>query len=90
MWIYGLIFVLGSIMSLILLLNMVIGIMSMRLEEVVLDQEAYIIRERLIECMNSHHRMPKRIINKFKENKWLYVIEVDPHFDFEQQAASEE
>eukprot|EP00353_Schmidingerella_taraikaensis_P013626 CAMPEP_0185593630 /NCGR_PEP_ID=MMETSP0434-20130131/72067_1 /TAXON_ID=626734 ORGANISM="Favella taraikaensis, Strain Fe Narragansett Bay" /NCGR_SAMPLE_ID=MMETSP0434 /ASSEMBLY_ACC=CAM_ASM_000379 /LENGTH=82 /DNA_ID=CAMNT_0028220341 /DNA_START=1208 /DNA_END=1456 /DNA_ORIENTATION=+ len=61
LWLYGIIFVFGSIMSLIILLNMVIAIMSMSLENVILDQDALIIRERLIECINSHHRMPKSI-----------------------------
>ena len=48
-WLYWTIFFFGTVMQTVILLNMVVGIMSMRLETVTNDQEALVNREKLIE-----------------------------------------
>lgn len=57
---------------------MVIAVMSMSLETVVQDQEALVNREKLIDIITNLHRMPSRVRRQFKENKYLFVVEVDP------------
>lgn len=61
MWLFWIVFFLGTLLSLILLLNMVIAVMSMSLENVVNDQEALVNREKLIECINNYKRLPGRL-----------------------------
>ncbi len=61
LWLFWLVFFLGTLLSLILLLNMVIAVMSMSLENVVNDQEALVNREKLIECINSYKRLPNHL-----------------------------
>lgn len=68
-------------MSLILLLNMVIAVMSMALEEVVNESEALVNREKLIDILNNVHRLPRRYYEQLQENKYLFVIEVDPEYE---------
>ena len=68
---------------------MVIAVMSMQLENVVKDQEALVNREKLIECINNYKRLPFMLANKFKTNKQLFVIEVDPQFDLDEHMAKE-
>lgn len=89
-WLFWLIFFGGTLMSLILLLNMVIAVMSMSLEEVVNESDALVNREKLIDIVNSLHKLPGHLTKKFKENKYLYVIEVDPIFELDQQLYSED
>ena len=92
---FWIIFFLGTILSLILLLNMVIAVMSMSLENVVNDQEALVYREKLMDIVSNIDSMPNFILRKFRENKYLYVIEVDPqleidsHFDQDQTVGDE-
>jgi len=57
-WLYGIVFVIGSIMTLIILLNMVIAIMSMSLENAIVSHDALVNRERLTECVSNYHRLP--------------------------------
>ena len=77
-YLFWLIFFLGTLMSLIILLNMVIAVMSMSLENVVNDQEALVNREKLIDIISNIHKLPGAQKKKFKETKYLFVIEVDP------------
>jgi len=82
---FWIIFFLGAILSLILLLNMVIAVMSMSLENVVKDQDALVNREKLIECITNYRRLPNHLKDKFAKNKHLYIIEVDPQFDLDER-----
>ena len=77
-WLFWIIFLFGTLMSLILLLNMVIAVMSMALEEVVNESEALVNREKLIDMLTNIHMLPKRYKKQFADNKYLIVIEVDP------------
>ena len=90
MWLYGIVFVAGSFITLIILLNMVIAVMSMSLEESVVSQSALVYREKLTECVNNYHRLPKHFTKKFEKNKQLYVLDVDPQLDLETYAAAAE
>ena len=58
MWIFWVLFFFGTILSLVLLLNMVIAVMSMALETVVQDQTALVNREKLLECISNYRRLP--------------------------------
>lgn len=86
-WLYWTIFFFGTVMQTVILLNMVVGIMSMRLETVTNDQEALVNREKLIDITNNFHRMPSYLQRRFKEDEYLFIIEVDPHFDLDQELA---
>ena len=88
MVLYSIIFVFFTIMSLLILLNMIIAIMSGKLEEVLEDEQAVIQRERLIKCIESHHRLPNYIKKRFSEYTHLYLVNVDPQEDVEGVADS--
>ena len=66
---YSIVFVAGSILTLIILLNMVIAIMSMSLENAIVSHDALVNREKLIECVSNYHRLPKYFLKKFAANK---------------------
>lgn len=88
MWLYGIIVVAGSFLSLIILLNMVIAIMSMSLENAIVSHESLVNREKLTECVSNYHRLPNSCRKKFAKNKQLLVLEVDPQLDLEQYATA--
>lgn len=71
----------STLLTLILLLNMVIAVMSMSLENVYADQDALVNKEKLIDIVTYQHRLPAYLERKFHVNKYLFVIEVDPRFD---------
>lgn len=89
-WLFWTIFFFGTLMSLILLLNMVIAVMSMQLESVVSESEALVNREKLIDIVNSLHKLPNKLKNQLRDNKYLYVVEVDPIFELDEQLDSEQ
>lgn len=62
---------------------MVIAVMSMALEKVYADQDALVIKEKLIDIIAHQHRLPKFLKARFRKHKYLFVVEVDPRADFE-------
>ena len=58
MFVFWLIFLIGTLCALMIILNMVIAVMSMSLEESVVSQSALVYREKLSECVSNYHRLP--------------------------------
>ena len=64
-WVFWTIFFFGTLMSLILLLNMVIAVMSMAMETVVNESEALVNKEKVIEILSNIHKLPARYKSQF-------------------------
>ena len=80
-WVFNVVFVLASVITLLIILNMVIAVMSLALEKVKEMNEAYCYREKLIDIMANIHRFPTWIKRRFIANKYLIILEVDPKLD---------
>ena len=38
-----------------------------------------------MDILANYHRVPRYLKNRIKENKYIFVIEVDPQFDLDQE-----
>ena len=86
--IFWLIFFLSTMASLLLILNMVIGIMSIRFEEIELEKEENILCAKLQLFVENHHCFPEFLKTKLKKDTYLLAIDVDPEEDpFEKETA---
>ena len=74
-------FLVGTIISLLIILNMVIAVMSSTFEEVQEENDAYVRREKLMLIQENWYRMPESYKKKFREAKYLVLIQVDPVVD---------
>ena len=79
--IFWVIFFIGTLISLLIILNMVIAVMSGTFERVQEQTEAHILREKLRLILDNLHRMPDRIMKRIESFKYLLSIEVDPEVD---------
>ena len=84
MYMYWIIFVPVTIVSLLVILNMLIAVMSLTLERVKDQNEAVVYREKLIDIMQNIHRFPRWIKHSFFKHKYLLIIDVDPHVNYRQ------
>ena len=62
---HWLLFVMGAIISLLVLLNMVIAVMSATFERVEEDREAILWREKLIAILGKYHMFPQSLRQEF-------------------------
>lgn len=80
-WLFWIIFFIGTLLSLLIILNMVIAVMSSTFERVESDTEAYILRERISLIYDYFELLPKKLKQSLKENPYLITIQVDPDVD---------
>ena len=78
---FWVVFVLGTLVSLLILLNMVIAVMSATFERVEAETEAHLYREKLIAILDKIHMFPNSTKREFQANKYLLLLEVDPEVD---------
>ena len=78
---FWLTFVLGTLVSLLILLNMVIAVMSATFECVAAETEAHLYREKLIAILDKIHAFPDSTKKEFGAHKYLLLLEVDPEVD---------
>lgn len=79
--VFWVIFFVGTLISLLIILNMVIAIMGATFERVEQDQEAFIYREKLSLIINNYIRFSKSIRDQLNDSKYFLAIEVDPELD---------
>ena len=79
--IFWTIFFIGTLVSLLIILNMVIAVMGGTFERVQEQTEAYILRERLRLILENLHRMPDSVLKRLASFKYLLSIDVDPEVD---------
>ena len=79
--VFWIIFFCGTLISLLIILNMVIAVMGGTFERVSDKTEAHILREKLILILDNLHRMSPSIKDKLASFKYLLEIEVDPEID---------
>ena len=78
---FWVIFALGTLISLLIILNMVIAVMSSAFEKVEEENEAHIIREKLSVILENWYRMDDSYKRDLVKDKYLILVEVDPIVD---------
>lgn len=78
---FWIIFFVGTLISLLVILNMVIAVMGTAFEKVSEDTEAHIYRTRLNAMLKTFYIFPTSLRKEMKKNKYLVSIEVDPSCD---------
>ena len=79
--IFWIVFLLGTLMSLLILLNMVIAVMGGAFEEVNSNEEAEICRSKLQQILDNFDRLPIGMVQQLSEYKYICVYEVEPESD---------
>jgi len=80
-WLFWIIFFIGSLVSLLIILNMVIAVMSETFARVQESNDAHIMHGKIDVILNYWFRIPSSYKNKFKEFKYLVLVDIDPPFD---------
>ena len=78
---FWLIFIAGTMICLLIILNMIIAVMSETFTRVEEENVAHMYREKLIAILDKIHLFDKATINKFAEQRYLLLVEVDPETD---------
>ena len=79
--IFWFIFFVGTLVSLLIILNMVIAVMGATFERVDSDTEAHIYRTRLTSIVHNFYMFPQGLKDSLVRDKYLIAIEVDPDVD---------
>ena len=77
-YIFWLIFCLTTFISLLIILNMVIAVMSSAFEKVEESNEAHILKEKLGVILENWYRMDDRFKKELTKHKYLIIVKVDP------------
>ena len=75
------IFFMGTLISMLIILNMVIAVMTSTYTRVETDTEAHISRAKLLAITTNYHRISTWRKKQVANNKYLLIIEVDPDVD---------
>ena len=89
MFVFWLIFLIGTLCALMIILNMVIAVMSTTFTRVEEENEAHIYRERLLTILDKINHFPKDLKRQFSAHKYLLLVEVDPESDAIEQETEE-
>lgn len=81
MFVYWVVFVICSIISLLVILNMVIAVMGATFERVDGETQVVIIRQRLLQYIDNRLLLPNNITQALKKSNYLIVIKADPEVD---------
>lgn len=81
MWLFWVIFFIGTLVSLLIILNMVIALMGATFERVGDDTDAYILRDRIALVCENYELFPKKIQERIRNAQYLVTIQVDPDID---------
>ena len=76
--IFWLVFVVGTVFSLLIFLNMIIAVMGGSFEEVKSNEEAFKYRTKLALFVENYHKFPKKTQDDLKRYKYMISIEIDP------------
>lgn len=78
--VFWLIFFIGSVIQLLIILNMVVAVMSATFDEVTLSNEANIYKSKLSAIIDYKFFTTGRFENEFQQLKYLFLLDVDPAF----------
>ena len=78
---FWILFFVSTLISLLIILNMVIAVMSSTFERVESDTEAYIYRAKLSKILQNYHMFDKSLKDELKAFKYILAVEVDPDSD---------
>lgn len=81
LFLFWLIFCIGSVLSLLIILNMVIAVMQEAFDRVDADTDAFIRRQKLTAIIKNFPFLGNDIIEKLVEHKYVLAVEVDPEID---------
>jgi len=80
-FLFWVLYFIGSLVSLLLILNMVIAVMGSTFVRVSEQTEAFILCEKLSLVLENYHRLPRDTIDKLESYKYVLSVEVDPDYD---------
>ena len=89
MFVFWVIFLVGTVCALLIILNMVIAVMSSTFARVGEENAAHIYRERLLAILDKIGHFPADIKRQFSAHKYLLLVEVDPESDAIEQETEE-
>ena len=75
------VFCMGSLISLLVILNMVIAVMGATFNRVAEQTESHVMRSKLDLICCNYYRFPPSLKRKFKNQRYLLAVEVDPEID---------
>lgn len=84
------IFLIGTLISMLILLNMVVAIMGTLFTDTEDSKEAFLMKEKLGVILDNWFRIPENIKKKLKETHYLVCIEFDPVTEFHYEEQSED
>lgn len=79
--IFWLVFFLGTLVAMLVILNMVIAVMGGTFERVTSQQDAQVRRAQLSLISQNFHHFPDWIKSRLQDFKYLLSVEVDPEID---------
>ena len=79
--VFWLVFFVGTLISLLIILNMVIAVMASAFEAVEEENMNHIYRSKLHLIISNYHRFSPNMIKKLQESKYILSVEVDPEVD---------
>ena len=80
-FIFWTVFFIGTLISLLIILNMVIAVMGAAFTKIEENQQSYIYRSKIKLIIENHHRLNDSIKDQLKEYKYLLAVDVDPEVD---------
>ena len=83
------IFMIGNLVSLLIILNMVIAVMASTFERVQEDVDSYINKLKVENLLEYAHRLSPSIMDSLSASKYLVLVQVNPDLDRIQDESSE-
>ena len=80
-WLFWIIFFLCTIISMLIILNMVIAVMSASFERISGENDAHILKGKVEVILNYWFRIPSSFKRQFTEYKYLLLVDIDPTVD---------
>lgn len=81
MWAFYIVFFIGTLINMLILLNMVLAVMGSAFNKVKENEQAVIVRQNLSDVAFNYYRFDADLKKRLSENKYLLTIEVNPKED---------
>ena len=89
-WVFYIIFGIGTVLQLLIILNMVIAVMGASFEAVNDDLDAHMIKEKLTYIVDNWFRLPEATKEEMRKSRYLVLLNIDPQGSFEESGLDDE
>jgi len=79
--VFWFVFFIGTLVALLIILNMVIAVMGTAFTRVAEQEDAEILRAKLALIYDNFHHFPGYIVEEMHNHKYLISVDVDPEID---------